>query len=75
VDKKKSLKNPNVTDAIAELTKPGEAPPVVKVVRRYNRTGSFRRRDLRRVLGDQTRGVSAGEKGLEELIIGKSKTR
>jgi len=45
--------------------------PIVKILRRYRRTGGFRRKDLRRVLGDHTKGVSAGERGLQELLSGK----
>ena len=48
-----------------------EPSPVLEIVRHYRRTGGFRRKDLRRVLGDKTKGVSAGEKGLEDILSGK----
>lgn len=41
---------------------------VAKIVRHYRKTGAFRRRDLRLVLGSPSAGVSAGPEGLQELF-------
>lgn len=56
---------------VYEVCAAGEHQKVVRILRRYRRTGGYRRKDLKQILGDQTKGVSAGKEGLEELLSGK----
>lgn len=70
--KKQSKKGKKVVVHLSDTTFCGGGPiPVAKVVGHYRRTGRFKRRDLRQVLGDRTKGVSAGKQGLQELIAGE----
>jgi hypothetical protein len=69
--KKNKRKTGHAGIYLSDLHISAEPAPVVEIVRFYQRTGGFRRKDLRRVLGDEMKGVSAGEKGLEELLSGK----
>ena len=73
--KRKNKKTRHVISHLSDLHISSEPVTVARIVRLYRRTGGFCRRDLRRVLGDQTRGISAGKKGLEELISGTRASR
>jgi len=67
--KKKTRKRPTtVTIRIYDTVVESEPSTTIDIVTHYRKTGRFRRRDLRRVLGDQTKGVSAGLKGLQDMI-------
>jgi len=65
---RKKKKNRIVTFHVYDIIVPCESQPVAKIVRHYRRTGGFRRKDLRLVLGNPSMGVSAGKEGLDELL-------
>lgn len=71
MEQKKKKKRRKVAVDLTDLRIGAEPASVGEILRHYRQTGGFRRRDLRRVLGNETKGVSAGEKGLEEVIAGE----